>query len=76
MDKYRRHVSLLLANGHASARQYPLGMVQAEAEIVTERINRQMVSESLLMQACVGTVLGGKEGITAYQKMIKGLTDG
>lgn len=72
----REQVSLLLSEGHASARRYPLATIGIEANIARRRINNRMVTESTLMQACVGTVLGGKEGVRHFNDLIKGLNRG
>lgn len=72
----RERVSLLLAEGHVHARRYPLATVGVEADIARRRINNRMVTESTLMQACVGTVLGGREGTRHFNKLIKELNRG
>jgi len=48
-------VSLLLANGHPEAMNYPLGMVSDEAELIVERQNRNLATGAILMQAAVGS---------------------
>ncbi|XCX10862.1 tail length tape measure protein [Salmonella phage BAU.Micro_SLP-22] len=35
-----------------------------------------MVTESTLMQACIGAILNGKKGSKHYQKLIKDLNRG
>lgn len=72
----RERVSLLLSEGHTHARRYPLATVGMEAEIVRRRINNRMVTESTLMQACIATVMNGKEGTRHYNKLIKELNRG
>ena len=67
---------MLLANGHLAARQYPVGLAWGEAAIVRKRINHQMATEAILMQAVVGSALNPKEGGKAFQKMIKEMTSG
>lgn len=48
-------MSLLLANGHPDALDYPLGMVSDEAELIVERQNRNLATGAILMQAAVGS---------------------
>ncbi len=48
-------MSLLLANGHPEAMNYPLGMVSDEAELIVERQNRNLATGAILMQAAVGS---------------------
>lgn len=69
-------MSLLLSEGHTAARHYPLGVLWTEIKIARRRINSAHVTGSLLMQACIGSVLGGKSGATAYNKLIKELSNG
>lgn len=72
----REQVSLLLSEGHVSARRYPLATVGREAGVVRRRINNRLVTESALMQACIGTVMGGKEGTRHFNELIKELNRG
>lgn len=51
-------------------------MVGMEARIVRRRINNQTVTESMLMQACIGSVMNGKAGTKNYNQMIKDLNRG
>jgi len=67
---------LLLAEGHVNARRYPIATVGLEADIARRRINNRMVTEATLMQACVGTVMGGKEGTRHFNSLIKELNRG
>ncbi|WP_458321528.1 hypothetical protein [Providencia sp. CRPN22473] len=55
---------------------YPLAYLWTESRIARRRINAQHVTQSLLMQSCIGAVLNGKKGGKEYQKLIKGLSDG
>lgn len=61
-----------MANGHTEARHYPLGMVFDEAALVEERENGRIVTEALLLQSAVGSILSSKAK-TAFTKQIKGL---
>ena len=67
---------MLLANGHQAARHYPVGQVWGEAAIVRKRVNHQLATEAILMQAVVGSAMNPKEGGKAFQKMIKEMTSG
>jgi len=51
-------------------------MVGMEARIVRRRINNLIVTESTLMQACIGAVMNGKAGTKHYNQMIKDLNRG
>ena len=69
-------VSLLLEKGHPHARRYPWGMLCDEARIATERENAMLTTRTLLFQAALGTVYGGKKGATRFMETIKRLIDG
>lgn len=51
-------------------------MVGEEAAIARRRINSRFVTESTLMQACIGAVLNGKKGGKHYKQLIKDLNRG
>lgn len=79
MDQYdglREQVSLLLSEGHVHARRYPLAMVGVEADIAMRRVNLAFVTQSTLMQACIGSVMNGKKGGKHYQELIRKLQSG
>lgn len=65
-----------MAHGHRLARHYPLAMVGQEARIVRRRVNNQLVTESTLMQACIGAVMNGRAGAKHYNELIKELNRG
>lgn len=75
-DDLREKVSLLLAEGHVHAQRYTIATIGIEAGIARRRINNQVITEATLMQACVGTVMGGKEGARHFNKLIKELNRG
>ncbi|QMV29980.1 tail length tape measure protein [Providencia phage vB_PreS-PibeRecoleta] len=75
-NELRATVSFLLSEGHVSAMHYPLAYLWTESRIARRRINAQHVTQSLLMQSCIGAVLNGKKGGKEYQKLIKELSDG
>jgi hypothetical protein len=73
----REYVSLLLSEGHPSARRYPLGTLYYEAQLVRERINRKMITESVLMQAVINAVLSPSgDGHKSLNKLFKDLRNG
>ena len=65
-----------MSEGHTAARRYPVAMVWAEVDIAKRRINHQHITQSVLMQACIGSVINGKNGGKQYQKLIKELQRG
>lgn len=71
----RRQVSLLLDHGHQYARFYPVGMVWEEAQIVTQRMNQEEASRTVLMQLA-GASLLDKKGAKQLQKVLKELMNG
>lgn len=70
-------MNLLLAEGHAYARLYPVATVWAEAQITKRRKNTLMTNEAVLLQAAVADLLATKKrGDSAFAKTIKELNDG
>lgn len=69
----RESVSLLLANGHANAQQYPLNRIFMEADIVRRRLRHQHAEASVLMNLAVGALLGD-QGHQNFQKQIREMT--
>jgi hypothetical protein len=63
----------LLAQGHPDARSYTIGQVWDEAEIVVERLNRAAVTDAVLIQGAVASLLS-KEGGKEFSKLTKMLT--
>lgn len=51
-------------------------MVGEEAAIARRRVNNHLITESALMEACIGAVMNGKKGRTHYNKLIKDLNRG
>ena len=62
-------------HGHPEASSYPFGMVWDEAESSVDRINAQTVTETVLMQMAVGSILSKKAG-AELKKILKGLSSG
>lgn len=69
----RRHVSLLLSHGHPEAGDYPLGTLWVESQLVVERLNQQAVTQAVLLQLAVGSILSKKTG-SEFKKTIKKLS--
>lgn len=55
-------MSLLLSEGHATARRYPIIVVWQEAQIVRERVNQRHITETVLMQAVAAATMSKKGG--------------
>lgn len=51
-------------------------MLWSEATIAQQRVNAQHATSTVLMQAVVASVLGGKDAGRTLQDLLKGLTDG
>ena len=68
-------MSLLLANGHPGAASYPIGRVWLEAELVVNRINKQLADTAMLTQLAVSTLMSKEAGDT-FNDRIKDLTNG
>lgn len=66
----RRRVSLLLGNGHAGVAQYPLAKVYREAAVVEERLNSAAVTNAVLTQMAVASLLS-KEAGKEFKKLIE-----
>lgn len=62
-----------MANGHADAMHYPIGMVMDEAALIVERENRRIASEAIALKAAASAVMteqGGKH----FDELITRLT--
>ncbi len=59
----RKQVSLLLDHGHPDAPDYPLAFMWEESQLVVERINSMLATETSLLDAAVSTGIAqfGKE---------------
>lgn len=68
----RRQVSLLLSEGHP-ANTYTIGRVWDECQLVVDRINNRMVTEAVLLQSAVASLLT-KEGGKQFSKLTKKLS--
>lgn len=68
-------VSFLISQGHTDAFRYPVGHLMVETRLAEQTVNRQLVTESVVMQATIASVLS-KEGAKAHKKLIERLIDG
>lgn len=64
-----------MANGHPEAPDYPVHKVWEEAELVVDRINNDVCTETLLLQMAVSSLFS-KEAGRDFQKIIKRLSNG
>lgn len=71
----RRQVSLLQANGHPAVRQYPVGRVWEEAELVVERLNREAATQATVLHAAYAATQT-KKGSQHFNKLVKRLNNG
>lgn len=69
---FRTQVSLLVSNGHPDAFGYPLGMVADEAKLISDRENSRRVTEAVVMQATISSVLS-KEGGKHFKELLEQL---
>lgn len=72
-------MSLLLAHGHVYASEYPIGFLWDESALVADRLNRQIVSEAVILHQIMMTAVsafgkdGGKRANANFVKLIKEL---
>jgi dephospho-CoA kinase len=57
-------VSLLLSEGHADARIYPVAVVWSEAKIVRQRHDLRRKRDAAIMQMVIGSQMSKKAGKT------------
>jgi hypothetical protein len=58
----RRSASLLLANGHPEAYDYPIGLLQDETRFVSDRVNSLEVTRAILLRMAVSTIFSKEAG--------------
>lgn len=63
-------MSLLLAEGHADARRYVVGMVWTEARFVRERLSNRRIRDTAITQLLLSGLFNKKAG-----KELKNLLD-
>lgn len=68
-------MSFLRTQGHIDAHRYPVGMLLIETRLAEQTVNRQLVTEAIVMQTTIASVLS-KEGGKAFKKLVERLTDG
>lgn len=64
-----------MANGHPDAAFYPIHRVWEEAHFVVQRTNRDVATETLMLQMAVSTLFS-KDAGRDFNKIIKRMTDG
>lgn len=62
-----------MSEGHPAARHYPLCMLWHEADIARARAREQAVTNTLLIQSAIGSVIS-KKGSENFQKLVKDLS--
>lgn len=55
-------MSLLLSEGHADARHYPICMTWSEARIIRQRKHMQRVRDAAVMQMVIGSQFSKEAG--------------
>ena len=68
-------MSFLRSEGHHNAMFYPLCTLLTEARLARKRLNMQFITQALLIQAAIASVLS-KEGQKAFNELVKGLSNG
>lgn len=63
---------MLLSEGHAHARRYPLADLWAEARIVRRRFAQRATTEAVLTQAAILS-MWSKEGGEEFQRVLREL---
>lgn len=64
-----------MSQGHPDARHYPLCTLWHEADLARKRINLGHVTEALLIQSAVASLLD-KQAAKDFQSLIRKLSDG
>lgn len=59
----RRDVSLLLSEGHAEARHYPVAVVWSEARIVRERNSYRRTRDTAITQHVIASAFDSKKKV-------------
>ena len=65
----RRDVSLLLSEGHAEARRYPVAVVWSEAHIIRERNAHRRMRDSAITQLVLSSLFS-KKGSKELEKLL------
>lgn len=73
MWEIRRKTSLLLSHGHTDAGSYPLGFLNDESTLVTERQNGLLATEGVVLQAAAGSIMS-KEGGKHFKTLVERLS--
>ena len=62
---------MLLDHGHRDAREYPIGMVWDECQIVVDRTNASEATRGYVLQMAVSSGMGSKKAHKELQRLIK-----
>lgn len=60
-----------MSEGHPNARLYRIGVLWSEARIVRQRHNAKAILDAVVLQAAIGTAMGGKKGQANFNKLLK-----
>jgi hypothetical protein len=71
----RRDVSLLLSEGHAHARRYPVAVAWSEANIVRKRNANRRVVDAVVSQLVLASNSGSKKAGKELQKLLEKVAD-
>lgn len=71
----RAKVSLLMQHGHPDAGDYAVHRVWEEAQLVVDRVNQNLSTETLLLQMAVSSLFS-KEAGKDFQDIIMRLSNG
>jgi hypothetical protein len=66
-------VSLLLSEGHPSARHYTLAHLWSEVRLVKRRINGKTKLDAVILQSVATSILDSKAGGRMLRKLLKRL---
>lgn len=67
-----------MAQGHPHAKKYPLATLWYEAQLARERINGQIATETVMLDAVITSILSpkGRGGRQHLDKLLRKLTSG
>ena len=68
----REDASLLEANGHPDAREYPIATLIVEAAIVRRRLSERLADDSEMIASAISSMFG-KEGGKTFARQIEQL---
>lgn len=68
-------MSLLLAEGHANARLYPIACLWSESRIAREREAARVTREAVVLHTVIAASLGGAEATKELNKLLGKVND-